>query len=173
MVDFEMTNTGDLKLSDAENFPSFTINWYESEFPVLCLSWEQQQTPEVETDEDVLTLTFNTTNSHADFSKTVSPVRYNKELAQRLTILLRTELGSSPLSPALGTTLSLNKHEDIRSMKVLKSIQKKILAAIDGLVENPSVVLKVEETDGPFYCQNINAYIYQNSELIYQTSIGG
>ena len=173
MVDFEMTNGGDLKLSASERFPGFSINWYESEFPVLCLSWEQQETPAGRLGSEGFTITFDTSNERTEFTKSVAPVRHSKELAQRVAILLRTELGSSPLSPELGTTLVLNKHKDIRDMQVLKSIQGKILAAIDGLVENPAVILKVEEKDGPFYCQNVNVYIYQNSDLIYQTSIGG
>lgn len=173
MVDFEMTNGGDLKISASEKFPGFNISWYESEFPVLCLSWEQQETPTESSDSEGLTLTFNTNNENTDSSITVSPIRHMNELAQRLTILLRTELGSSPLSPELGTTLGLDRHKDIRDYQVLQSIQGKILAAIDGLVENPSVIIKVEEKDGPFYCQNVNVYVYQNSDLVYQTSIGG
>jgi len=173
LVDFEMTNSGDLKLSSTERYPSLNISWYESEFPILCLNWEQTEKPLGEPDEDTLTITFNTSNGKTDFAKTVRPIRHKEELAQRLTILLRTELGSSELSPALGTTLTLDKHKDLREMKVLKSIQQKILAAIDSLVENPVVILKVEEKDGPFYCQNVNVYIYQDNDLVYETSIGG
>lgn len=171
MVDFEITNSGDLKLSATEKFPGFSINWYESEFPVLCLSWEQQSRPFVPPDDDGFSLTFHTSNHPTEHTKTVAPARHNEELAQRIAILLRTELGSSGLAPDLGTTLVLDKHNDIRNMQVLKSIQGKILNAIDGLVEEPAVVIKVEERDGPFYCQNVSAYIYQNGELIYNTSI--
>lgn len=173
LVDFEMTNSGDLKLSSTERFPGFSIAWYESEFPVLCLSWEQQEKPLDESDDDGFSITFNTSNDKTEFTKTVRPLRHEKELAQRLTVLLRTELGSSLVAPYLGTTLCLDKHKNLRDMQTLKSIQQKILAAIEGLVNNPAVVLKVEEKDGPFYCQNVNVYIYQNNELVYQTSIGG
>lgn len=172
MVDFEMTNSGDLKLSAAEQYPGFTISWYESEFPILCLSWEQQEFP-VEPKTDGLTIAFNTGNEKAGFGSVVRPLRHKEELAQRIAILLRTELGSSSLAAGLGTTLCLDKHKDLRDIKTLKSIQDKVLAAVDGLVDNPAVILKVEEKDGPFYCQNVNVYIYQNNELIYQTSIGG
>lgn len=173
MVDFEMTNSGDLKLSAAEKYPGFAIEWYESEFPVLRLDWEQQALPPESYDDDGFTLTFNTVSRNNNLAMTALPVRHEKELRQRIAILLRTELGSTPLSPGLGTTLSLDRHEDLCSMQTLKSIQGKVIAAIKDLVENPSVVLKVEEKIGPFYCQNVGIYIYQNNELIYQTSIGG
>ena len=173
MVDFEMTNSGDLKLSSAEHYPSLNISWYETEFPILCLNWEQLEKPLGETGDDTLTITFNTGNGKTEFVKKVAPIRHKKELAQRLAIILRTELGSSALSPGLGTTLCLDKHKDLRELKVLQSIQNKILAAIDELVDNPAVILKVEEKDGPFYCQNVNVYIYQDNDLVYETSIGG
>ena len=174
MVDFEMTNSGDLKLSSTEHFPSFNISWYETEFPAFCIKWEQLENPlNDEPADNALLITFTTDKGRTGFTKTVAPVRHNKELAQRLTILLRTELGGSELSPSLGTTLALDKHKDICELQVVKSIQKKILTAIEGLVNNPAVVLKVEEKDGPFYCQNINVYIYQDNDLIYETSIGG
>lgn len=168
-----MTNSGDLKLSATERLPGFNISWYESEFPVLCLDWEQQEKPVDDLVNDSLELTFNTNNWRSEYTKTVAPLRHDRELAQRITILLRTELGSSKLSPNLGTTLNLEKHEDLRDIQVLKAIQSKILAAINDLVKNPAVILKVEEKDGPFYCENVNVYIYQNSVLIYQFSIGG
>ena len=173
MVDLEMTKSGDLKLSATEKLPSFQIDWYESEFPVFCLDWEQQEKPSAKPENDGLEITFNASNKSTELTKTVRPVRHEAELTQRLIILLRTELGDSALAPDLGTTMVLNKHQDICSMPVLKEIQSKILAAIDGLVENPSVVLKVEEKDGPFYCQNVGVYIYQNNDLVYQSSIGG
>jgi len=173
LVDFEMTNSGDLKLSATERLPGFNISWYESEFPVLCLNWEQQEKSADELVSNSLELTFITNNRRSEYTRTIAPLRHNRELAQRITILLRTELGNSKLSPNLGTTLNLEKHEDIRDIQVLKAIQNKILAAINGLVENPAVILKVEEKDGPFYCENVNVYIYQNSALIYQFSIGG
>ena len=173
LVDFEMTNSGDMKLSATEKLPCFNIKWYESEFPVFQIKWEQQEVPASRPSDERFTLSFHTISRRTSETKAVRPVRHERELIQRIAILLRTEIGSCRLSRGLGTTLSLDKHKDIRDIQVLQSIQGKIISAIDGLVENPAVVLKVEEKDGPFYCQNVNVYIYQNDELLYETHIGG
>jgi hypothetical protein len=171
MIDFALTNTGDLIVDQQESFPVFCLQWRDSAFSIFNMSFLQKQEKDKRTPEGIFEFNFDASSATNREKKNTRSIHGLEELKQRLIILFRTEEGACPLNTNLGSKLVIQKHKDINSMPVLQEIQRIVKEKINDLVEDPAVVIKVEKSDSAFFCQNVSIYIYQNNELIFKFEV--
>lgn len=84
---------------------------------------------------------------------------------------LRTEIGESILNKNLGTQLSLMRHRNINDFSTLQKIHDIVKDNLREILDNPAVMVKPEYSDGNFFCQNVNIYIYDGNTPIYTFSL--
>ena len=167
MIDFALTNTGDFALGKQSMHPCLRIDWKCSDYPVLKIEFEQAKEHRDQPLASALMIQFDAASGDSSDKIGKGTLHDRDELRQRIIIMLRTELGESPLSEGLGTDLVLQKHRDINDMAVLEAIQSTVKNAVSEVLEDPVVQVKVEKSSGNFYCQNVNVYIYEKGELLY------
>lgn len=170
MFDFELTNSGDLKLCPHNITPVFCISWHTAKYPVMNIQFTTRNNFNVSRRENTFEMSFNTKLKHYS-RKTLSNLHDIDSLKQNLVIKLRTEFGSS-FKKDLGTKLVQAKHLNINDADVINWIRETVLNDISDIVENPEVeVIAEKNPKSNFYCQNVNVYIYQDGRLLYDFSL--
>lgn len=170
MVDFAISNSGDLILEEQEKLSKFRIDFRIAEYPGLAIRFFQRKPLEQMPPGD-FKLTFHTKAHSKEIAGRAAIVEDLKAAAQRVMIQLRTELTELPARQAVGSKLRTIKHERLNSAANIASIEAMTLEAVKDIVNNAEVVAKAEFGVGTFYCQNVNVYIYSNDELFYKFSI--
>ena len=174
MLDLLMNDRGDLVSAAPLKYPKLNITWAAAENPVLKIMFRMGLNKEEFTapDNDTLKLQFLT--DRPEPLNEINALRDMEELKQRIKVLLRTELGDIQDSSSYGTSLVTDKHLDITSDSTISSVQETVLNAVSGLLDEPSVIVeRAFSSSGPFYCQNLNVYIYDGSDEIYEFELEG
>lgn len=173
MLDLLINDRGDLVSDSPLNYPKLNIKWAAAKNPILKIMFRTGLNKEdFSAPSDSFKMMFYTDKPEA-LDEAYS-LRDNEELKQRIKVLLRTELGDIQDAVNYGTIIVKNKHLDITSDTVIASVQSAVLSAVSDILEDPTV--KVERafaTSGPFYCQNLNIYIYEGSDEIYEFELEG
>ena len=60
----------------------------------------------------------------------------------------------------------MHRHKDITLEETRKKIADLMRDELVNILNNPYVIVQHKYMDGPFYSQNITAYIYDNGQLI-------
>ena len=95
-----------------------------------------------------------------------------EEIKQRLVIRLRTEFGELNLKPELGSYLVTQRHEDIISTQTRNTVYQIVYAEVQDLLDDPKVIVTSKKKIGtPFYCQNLNVYVYDDDQLIFDIEV--
>lgn len=170
MVDFEITDTGDLIVKPQPTLPPFRLCFRVSKHPGFTLRFFQAQKTRIVND-SVFQLRFETLRYGAADACRLEVISGMTATIQQVKIRLRTELSQLPLRTEVGSRLQTMKHKRLGSAANLAEIEKITLEAIEGIVARPRVVAKAEKSDGPFYCQNTNVYIFSEDALLYQFSL--
>lgn len=167
-MDFLINDVGEISFSTPKKYDKLRIDWYDSDYPVLRIDFEQRQEypPRIFKNKR-LRIDFNTTKGEELNNRRVNTIHGDNELRQRIAIRLRTELGDIALKPNFGSLLVTQKHRDILSEEVQKNIEQIVLRELSDILSNPRVVAVPTKTSGPFFCQNIRIIIFDNEELIY------
>lgn len=153
MIDFKLTEDGDIDLASAYQYPSFTINFYvpsgDIKHNALRIDFDTD-IPDYNTASYGLKIEFDTDlySPRAGHINTV-PVYGNEELAQQVAIRLKTELGEFPFITSLGSQLVLERHEDIRSSVTLEQVKEYVEAAIADVDFENDYTVTVERIDDP------------------------
>ncbi len=50
-------------------------------------------------------------------------------------------------------------------------IQSIVYSEVIDMLPNPVVVVKPKKKEGPFYCQNLSVYVYNDDELIFDIEV--
>lgn len=167
MLDFKITNSGDLAFSDDITSEEITIRFAIAEYPSFTVSFDTPQRM-LNKKEKGLTIAFDT-NKTLSLNDKFAAVHYDDEIAQAIRIRVWTELGELEKNEDIGSTLLLWKHKKIDDdmLNNIKSIIENIAIEITDS-EEYSVEAIREEGTGNFYCQNVTVYIYREKDLIYQ-----
>ena len=172
MFDFALTNSGDIVLKKQEKYPVLEISWHESAYPVFSLQFSQQNASIRTKPPDTFCLSFHISNKKSVDKTKAGCLHSTDVIRQQLVILLRTELGSVSFRKELGTKLISAKHKDIYSQAVREYIRQTVYDAVEPILYNPEVrVLREKRNGSDFFCQNLNVYIYQDGEQLYEFPI--
>lgn len=173
MLDLQIDNRGDLVSTDPLDYPKLNIRWVAAKNPILKILFRTGLNKEdYSAPKDSFKLMFYT--SKPEPLKEFNTINSTEELKQRVKVLLRTELGDIQDSSTYGTSLIADKHLDITSAAVVNSVQSIVLEAVTDLLDEPSVVVeRAFSSSGPFYCQNLNVYIYDGVDEIYEFELEG
>lgn len=170
-LDFALDDRGDFILSTPPNHQRLKLSWINSNYPTLKLSFEQGQPCSERKKYKRLRVDFISDCSSRVMHRKFSVVNDRSELRQRIMIRLRTEKGEMKLFKELGSFLVTQRHEDIMSDSVKAYVESIVLLEISDILARPKVVAVPKRKDGPFFCQNMNVYIYENDDLIYVLSL--
>ena len=173
IFDFELSNSGDFILQEAQKFPTLSIQWRQTTYPTLEIKFVYEKTEVNDfVPKNTLSIIF-TTDSYQQktFTKTNTLTTDLENLKQKIIILLRTELGETSLDKSLGTRLVLHKHRNMNLTEVLQDIHDLIKENLTDILDDPIVMVQPELRDGAFYCQNINVYINDGNKEIFNFSI--
>ena len=166
--DFRINDVGEISLSTPRKYDRLRIDWYDSDYPVLRIDFEQgQEYPPRLHKNKRLRIDFNTVKGEEFNNRKVDTIHDDNEIRQRIAIRLRTELGDVALKPDFGTRLVTQRHKDILSEDVQKTIEQLVLSEISDILPNPRVFAIPTKTSGPFFCQNIRVIIYNDNEIVY------
>lgn len=167
MIDFKINNSGDLVLRNNADYPKFKLNFSVSKHPAMCISFNTVNSiyEEDEIAPKSMEIRFET-DTYSSNGVSNSSVNDIDQIKQLIMLRARTEYGDLANIP-FGSNMYLMKHLDIRSKEVHNNIQKIIYDIVKDLLDNPSVIVKVEKSNSYFYCQNINIYIYEDGELLF------
>lgn len=167
MLDFKITDSGDLAFSDDIITEEMTIRFVTAKHPSFLLRFwttfaEQNIKPEG------FTISFDT-NKKLFLTDKFASANKDTEIAQAIRIRVRTELSELRNNLAIGSTLLLYKHKKIDE-NLLDQIESAITNIVAEVTEEEGYSVKVvqEIGSGNFYCQNITVYIYRDNELVYQ-----
>lgn len=156
MIDLAITNSGDLKERESEVLAKAKLQWTFSDYPVLRLKF---RTGRNATDppklENGITLSFYLgEKTHAN---QIDSALDKEELRQRIMILLR-----------INEQVIAKRHLDILAKETIDGIHDAVLDVVSPFLENPGVTVKKRElNDSPFSWQNLDIYIYDGKEEIY------
>ena len=171
-VDLKLDNRGDFILSTPKHHDKLRIDWIDSDYPVLRIDFEQGQ--------EVKTRISKTSRIRIDFltdkqdrvnDRRFETVSDKEELRQRIMILLRTERGEISCCPNVGSYLITQRHEDINSEDVQTMVENIVYSEVMNILENPTVRAVPKKKSGPFFCQNMNVYVYEGTELFFEIEI--
>ena len=173
IIDLLINNQGDLILDKYRPLSKFKISFRQSKYPIFKIDFFQN-TDYIRTDNSSFKIQFKTTNlvAHEDI---MNPTIHDiEELKQRIMILLRTEYKELNNNNLIGSKLYTYKHEDILSESVKNGIIDTITEELKTIVDNDTIIkvtVSPELIDGPFYCQNLNIYIFLNDNLVYNFNL--
>lgn len=167
MLDFKITNSGDLAFSDNVTSEEITIRFTIAKYPSFIVSFNTPQRTSNKKEEG-LTISFDT-NKVLNLNDKFATVHSDDEIAQAIRIRVRTELEELKRRENVGSTLLLWKHKKIDD-NILNNIRNIIQDIVIEITDSEkySVEAVREEGTGNFYCQNITVYIYREKDLIYQ-----
>lgn len=174
MIDFSIDNSGDLILERKNYIPKLNILFRKSSFPIFNLKFLQTvKTMDTTNNNNYdFCINFKTYNNKDDGYDVVNRTVIDKEeLKQRIRILLRTEQNELLNKEDFGSRIYTYKHLDILADSTITGIKQTVLNELSNIIDTESNTVDVEVipkiSNGPFYCQNINIYIYLNNELLY------
>lgn len=172
MIDFTLNNKGDIILERKDYIPKLKISFRRSLFPIFNLKFLQASEVVSNHYNYNLCVKFKVSNNRDDGNDVVNKSVIDKEeLKQRIRILLRTEQNELLNKEDFGSKVYTYKHLDILADSTLQGIKRTVLNELSNIIDTETNTLDVEVipkmTDGPFYCQNVNIYIYLNNELLF------
>lgn len=171
MIDIEIDNGGDFVLRERFKFPSLKLSWAINKTEALKLSFDIGRNMNDPSENNGLKISFKIQNKiNTDICSTV---RKERELRQRILVLLRTELGELINASDYGTKLVQQKHRDITDESVIREVHDIIFDAVSDHLNEPRVIIRREKNDTPFSCQNLNVYIYDGRKEVYDFELGG
>lgn len=173
IIDFLINNQGDLIFDKYRSLSKFKIFFRQSKYPIFRIKFLQETDYIHSANSNNFKIRFKTTDLLSNENIINSVIHNIEELKQRIMILLRTEyqeLGNN----LIGSKLYTYKHQDILSESVQNNIIDTVTKEINSIVDSNTVVkvtVSPKKIDGPFYCQNLNIYIYLNEQLIYSFNL--
>lgn len=172
MIDFTLNNKGDITLERKDYIPKLKISFRRSLFPIFNLKFLQASEVVSNHYNYNLCVKFKVSNNRDDGNDVVNKSVIDKEeLKQRIRILLRTEQNELLNKEDFGSKVYTYKHLDILADSTLQGTKQTVLNELSNIIDTETNILDVEVipkmTDGPFYCQNVNIYIYLNNELLF------
>ena len=165
MVDLKITNSGDISIAKKEDLPTFHLFWRNHSLPSFKLRWKQGRSQSTK-EPHSFSLKFFT--GRAVKKNTAKALYDNDEIKQRIIMQLKTEYGSVERNKELGSYLFKLKHEDLTTDYVRSELKAIVEDVVRDYLDSPTVEVKHAYGQGPFYCQNLNVYIYNNNKPFFE-----
>ena len=167
MIDFKLSDDGDIVVTTREELPRFRLDFHVSPFPVFHLSFVQGMESFNNSKYD-FHMYFETRNDDIVSPSIFESCTSKEAIKQRIMTRLRTEAGELKNMPEEGTTLYQVKHNNLTSPDTLAAVENIVKDSLaDILTGEIKVIASPEKVDGPFYCQNMMIYIFEDEKLIY------
>jgi hypothetical protein len=171
-IDIRVDNRGDFVLANIRKYPRLRIDWVDSTQPVLRLDFEQaEEVVPMEPSSKQICIDFVSAQDERSLDAKALTVTDMEEVKQRLMVRLRTEYGEMSTKSDFGSYLVTQRHEDIMSTEVQNMIQSIVFSEVADLLDAPKVIVAPKKKDGPFYCQNLSVYVYNDGELIFDIEV--
>lgn len=171
-IDIRVDNRGDFVLANMREYPRLRIDWMDSSQPVLRIDFKQaEEVVPMSPKKNQFCIDFISVQDERSLNAKALTVSGIEEVKQRLMVRLRTEYGEMNLKPGLGSYLVTQRREDIMSDEVQGMIQSIVYSEVIDMLPNPVVVVKPKKKEGPFYCQNLSVYVYNDDELIFDIEV--
>lgn len=174
MIDFKLTESGDIKLNNSEPLGLINIKFNVHEFPVMQIQFgiENNFSPAIALNDNICKVNFKVKDKSIKNLKQIQIIHEDDALRQYIVMQLQTEIGDLKYYPSYGSQLNDLRHFDIRSETLKGKLQRMVEDIVNGLLINPSVEIKYEKNDNSyFFCQNISIYIYSGDLLFYHFSL--
>lgn len=174
MIDLEIDNHGDICLNKSSVIKRLKIGLFMTKYPVFKATIRQQKEYDNESEK------YKPDNRHGKIKLKIkipenkngnlssSSIHDEDEIRQRITILFRTNKGEilSSLKNSFGSKINMYRHKDITLEETRRKIADLMRNELIDILDNPYVIVQHKYIDGPFYSQNITAYIYDDEQLI-------
>jgi hypothetical protein len=172
MIDYELTDIGDIHFEPAVIYPDFKIDFTTNTYNTLCLQFDIRQEYIPVHKNNAFCISFVTSNTPQKQYCDAHILEQLDELMQAIRIQFKTELGEITDRDTLGSNLILTKHLDIRDKTTIDKIEMYASSALADLFYNTYTVKAIAEkgndTDN-FYCQHVSIYVYDadGTEIYY------
>lgn len=173
MIDFAISNNGDIMLSPIKQYPRLAIKFFTSQYPKFRLQFHQGQEQKIIEHPGCLKIRFNSKQRKINEGLSSQLLNSKEELKQRILLRLRTELGDIKKRPDYGSDIVSVRHLDINSADTQQKIIDTVYDQVSDIIDNPVIKAVPAICDGTFFCQNIDVYIYDGEELIYRFNVTG
>ena len=170
MIDFLLSEAGDLVLTERSASEQLRIKFYIGEQPGLRLSFFANLEQPTYTNANFC-LSFMTALPEAETVHAAAVVYDRDALAQNIRIRIDTELGELLVRPEVGSLVQAIRHKQMYDLINMTSLETAIKNAIYPVLPDAVVKVKAELGTGNFFCQHINVYIYMDDMLFYQASL--
>ena len=159
MIDLKINNAGDLVTSNHDPLCTLKLTWKITDRPTVRLIFKTgPNVTEKDTSDNLappFILCIDTMRA-AD-GKSVDACSDEEEIRQQIILMTRA-----------AARIVRAKHKDITDEAVVNEIYEAVLEQVQGILGNPSVVIKKEHLEAhPFSWQNLNVYIYDDDKEIY------
>ncbi len=188
MIDFKLTENGDIDIAQAYQYPYFIIQYYISARDrrnINNLRKEARRYPSFRVDFDTdikqhqqfssgMLIQFNIQKRIMPYKPIAAvPVIDNEELAQEVTICLKTEKGEFPFLQELGSELITLRHSDIKNETAREQIRQYAEEAIKDVVfdESYTVSTSWEDDDSRYKHERLKITIDTDQDTIYEATI--
>ena len=171
-IDFRLDNQGDFLISTPPLHNRLRLDWYDSDYPVLRINFEQgQEYPPRIPKPYRIRIDFTTDKSKEIPNRRFTVLSGVEEIKQRIMIRLRTEKDEIPYMPNFGSYLATQKHEDLLSDRTKNMIENIVYNEVVDILKDPRVIAVPKRSSGTFYCQNIHIYVYEGNELYFDIDL--
>lgn len=177
MIDFKLNNIGDIDIALANQYPSFSIDFYIPDGNTKYDSFR------IDIDTDILKYNTDVSGCRIDFTTDLRqdnvfpvgtpPVFDNPELAQEVWIRLKTELEEFEFLPGMGSKIVLERHNDIRSTVTLENVKQYVIEAISDVIfpEEYEVTVERIDDDSRFRYETLRITIDTGKTKIYDAEL--
>lgn len=175
MIDFKLTESGDISLDKQVEYPKLNLKFGMSEFPKLRITF-RGKTRKQKKKSHRLRIEMMTMTKEKKNSLMVPVLRDNEEISQSLAIRLKTELGElQNFFADFGSELSRMRHTDLLSEKNHERIKAYVTKAISDILLTDEAVIKTERVktqDGNFAMETLKISIQdKNGKNLYTYTI--
>lgn len=175
MIDFKLTESGDISLDKQVECPKFNLRFGTAEFPKLRITFRgktrRQKKKSARLRIEIMTMARKKKNNLM-----VPVLREKEEISQSLAIRLKTELGElQNFFADFGSELSRMRHTDLLSEKNHERIKSYVTKAISDILLTDEAVIKTERIkteNGNFAMETLKIFIQdKNGKNIYTYTI--
>ena len=188
MIDFKITENGDIDIAKAYQYPYFIIDFYISErdernindttkspirYPALRINFDTD-IKQYDSFEEGLLINFRTERKVVSLNPiTITSVSNKAELAQEATIRLKTELGEFQFLKDFGSELSTMRHSDIKSEITAENIKQYAEEAIGDIEfdDEYEITTAWEEDESRYRNERLKIKIDTGKNTAYEATI--
>ena len=188
MIDFKLTENGDIDIAEAYQYPYFIIEYYipardqrninnirkeARRYPTFKIDFDTDIKQHQQIDNRFLIKIYTEKRILPFQSVFVESVRDNEELAQEVTIRLKTEQGEFQYLKELGSQLVTLRHSDIKSettKELARQYTEEAISDVD-FEEEYDINVNWEDDISRYKHERLKLTIDTDRDIIYEAAI--